>query len=56
MDRLEALTGLYSMRKEKAARKTYIKTLKDKNWTIRQMAVEFVPLLSKEEKTAVHSH
>lgn len=55
MDRFEALTGLYAMRKEKAARETYVKALKDKNWTIRQMAVEFVPLLQEEEKTAVYN-
>ncbi|HEY0669358.1 MAG TPA: M1 family aminopeptidase [Sphingobacteriaceae bacterium] len=55
MDRLEALTGLYPMRKEKASRETFVKALKDKSWKIRQMALEFVPNLQEEEKAAVYS-
>lgn len=55
LDRFDALTGLYAMRGEKAARETYIKALKDKNWAIRQMAAEFVPQLDDAEKNAVYN-
>ncbi|HXH99680.1 MAG TPA: M1 family metallopeptidase [Sphingobacteriaceae bacterium] len=54
LDRFEALTALSALRKEKIARDTYIKALKDKNWVIRQMAVEFVPQLEEVEKATVY--
>ncbi len=54
IDRLEALLMLKGFKKDKNAKETLIKALKDKNWHIRQVALEFVSELDQEEKNSVY--
>ncbi|WP_207428471.1 M1 family metallopeptidase [Pedobacter sp. SYSU D00535] len=53
MDRLEALQGLQKSVSDKSARETFIRALKDKSWSLRLMAVKFVPQLLPDEQNQV---
>ncbi|HCN84660.1 MAG TPA: alanyl aminopeptidase, partial [Sphingobacteriaceae bacterium] len=55
MDRFEAITALKSLRKEESARTEIIKAFKDKNWYIRQIALEFVSQLNDKERESVYT-
>ena len=54
MDRFEALLMLQNMKKDQIARQTIIKSLDDKNWVLRQFAIEFITELDLNEKAAVY--
>ncbi|WP_026897275.1 M1 family metallopeptidase [Daejeonella oryzae] len=54
MDRFEAILKLENMKKEVLARQTIIKALNDKNYVLRQLAVEFVNELEPAEKAGVY--
>lgn len=50
MDRYEAIINLGHFPKEKTAAETIIKALDDKNWYIRQTALNYVPSFSEGDK------
>lgn len=55
MDRYEAIEKLKLLKDDKAAHTTIIiKALDDKNWFIRQQAVNFIPNLNETEKAGVY--
>ncbi|HYK75905.1 MAG TPA: M1 family metallopeptidase [Daejeonella sp.] len=54
MDRLEALLMLQNLKKESLARQTMMEALDDKNWALRQLAVEFSSELETAEKATVY--
>ena len=54
MDRYEAIKALQALKAEEPARITIIRSLKDKNWAIRKMAVDFIPQLTEEEKRSLY--
>ncbi len=55
MDRFEAVMMLQGMKKDSLARAVSIKALDDKNWVLRQIAVEFVSQLEPGEKASIYS-
>jgi aminopeptidase N len=54
MDRFEAVLMLENIKNIPLARQTVIKALEDKNWVLRQMAVDFVSELDAKEKASVY--
>ena len=54
MDRFEAVMMLENMKNIPLARQTIVKALEDKNWVLRQMAVDFVNELDAKEKASVY--
>jgi aminopeptidase N len=54
LDRLEAINFFKKNSGEKAARQEMVKALGDQNWYIRKLAVDFVPLLSVEQRNSVY--
>ena len=54
MDRFEAVMMLENMKNISLARQTIIKALDDKNWVLRQLALDFVSQLDAKEKASVY--
>jgi aminopeptidase N len=55
LDRFEAITALKSFAKEESARAEIIKAFRDKQWYIRQSALEIIPQLTDKERESVYS-
>lgn len=54
LDRIAAVVNLGRLKDQKVARDVFISALKDKNWLIRQTALEFVGQLEDQEREMVY--
>lgn len=54
LDRIEAIANLARLKEQKTAREVFIAALQDKNWLIRQTALELVTELDDAEQQSVY--